>query len=224
MRRDYPGVSLKELCGLFGYKRQSYYKVRSVKELSNRYEEGVLEVVREIRKDQPRIGTIKLQKLVNDRLLGERIGRDRLNNLLRRKRMLIRKRKRYRPKLTDGDGNSIYRDLRKGFKVERINQLWCSDITYIDLNTKENHCYLVLIRDEYSHLIVGYHVGLRMRKEEVVKAMQIALKRELPEGRESFEDRLIFHTDRGGQYKSGLVGKLAERSNLVRSMTSGKEL
>lgn len=219
MKKKYPKESIKNLSELFGYKRQNFYKVVKGNKGKEKYEEEVLEIVKEIREDQPRIGTIKLQYLINKRLKDRGIGRDRLNNLLRSKKLLIRKRKRYRPKLTDGDGNSLYEDLRKGFKVERINQLWCSDITYVDLKTKENHSYLVCITDEYSHLIVGYHFGLRMRKEEVIKALEMALRVELPCGRSGFEDRLIFHTDRGGQYKSGVVCKLVGKSNMVSSMT-----
>ena len=210
-------VSLGELCSLFGYKRQNFYKVRMTYKWRSMYEDEVLSIVREVRVDQPKIGTFKLQSILNSRL-SEPIGRDRLNNLLRDKKLLVRRRKKYRPKMTDGNGKSLYPDFRKGLKVKRINQLWCSDFTYIMLLRGGRHCYLLLITDEYSHLIVGYHLGLRMRSAELLVGLEKALSKQLPEGKQQFDDPLIFHSDRGGQYKSEEFKKRCDKHNIVLSM------
>ena len=220
MKKLYPKVSMEELCGLFGYSRQNYYKISRNYNIRKSYEEQILKEVKEIRKDQPRIGTVKLQVLVNQSSEEISIGRDKLYDLLRSKRMLIRRKKKYRPKETNGDGKSIYPDLRKGLKLNRINQLWCSDITYINIRTKEKHCYLIAVTDEYSHLIVGYHLGLRMRTEELLMAMDMALRQELELGEQVFKKPMIIHSDRGAQYKSERFKSYCKQHNITCSMTA----
>jgi len=81
--------------------------------------------------------------------------------------------------MTNGNGVSIYPDLRKGIKLEMKNQLWCTDITVIELRTKRKHCYLTLITDEASHLIVGYELSKRMQTKDVLKAFEMACKEQL---------------------------------------------
>lgn len=210
-------LSLEKLCGFFEYRRQSFYQVRSTYEERLSYEDEVVELVEEIRVRQPKIGTIKLQMMINDKL-GKRVGRDKLFGILGRHNLLIRRVKKYRPQMTNGNGVSKYLDLRKGLKVERINQLWCSDFTYISLLTRDKHCYLVVITDEYSHLIVGYHIGLRMRYEELSKALMMGIKGELKSGAKKFGEAVIFHSDRGSQYKSEKLKVIFKKYNILGSM------
>jgi len=200
MKELHANVSIEKLCGLFGYTRQNFYKTGKTSKKRNELEDLIIDQVKAIRIDQPRIGTVKLQYLINQKFGSQSIGRDKLHGILEDRKMLIRRRKKFRPKVTDGNGESLYPDLRKGLKVNKINQLWCSDITYIELRTREKHCYLVCVTDEYSHLIVGYHLGLRMKTWQVLQAMQMAVESQLKEGQEAFEKPVIIHSDRGSQY------------------------
>ena len=220
MKELHTNVSMEKLCGLFGYTRQNFYKTSKTSKKRNQLEELIIEQVKAIRIDQPRIGTVKLQYLINQKLGNQYIGRDKLHGILEEKKMLIRHRKKFRPKLTDGNGESLYSDLRKGLKVNRINHLWCSDITYIELRTRQKHCYLVCVTDEYSHLIVGFHLGLRMKAWQVLQAMQMAVDSQLKEEQEAFEEPLIIHSDRGSQYKSVEFKIHAKKWNMKCSMTA----
>lgn len=217
MKELYSTISLAELCGLFGYTRQNFYKVTRCFEYRTSYETTVLNIVKEIRVDQHKIGTIKLQSIINQRI-DIPIGRDRLYKLLKKNKLLIRRRKKYHPQMTDGNGQSKYPDLRKGLKVDKINQLWCSDFTYVSLQTSQRHCYLVCITDEYSHLIVGYHLDLRMRTRELLIALNKALSEQLEERQVKFKSPLIFHSDRGSQFKSDEFQKQCQQHNIISSM------
>lgn len=214
----YPQLLISELSGWFGYTRQNYYKRIAHYNQRVVFEQQVLDFVKAIRERQPRIGTKKLHYLVGEVLGKDCIGRDALYNLLRLHGLLIRRRKRYRPKMTDGNGKSIYPDLRKDFTPTKINELWCSDITYIDLDTEERHCYLVCITDEYSHLIVGYSIALNMKTEQLIKALNQAVKSELDPDKEAFIEPVILHSDRGAQYKSREFQRLLKRYNILPSM------
>jgi transposase InsO family protein len=200
----HPKVSLSTLCGLFGYSRQSWYKVQKTSVVHESQQSGVIALVKEIREDQPRIGGIKLLYLVNQELkkAGDKeIGRDWLYNLLRSNKMLVRPAKKNKPASTNGHGRSIYADLRKDLNVLNINELWSSDITYICVDSSIRHCYVTFVVDEKSHKIVGHHLSTDMTAKETLRALQIAVMAQGVKD-DKFQDSLIFHSDRGSQFKS----------------------
>lgn len=220
MRGLHPDISVQSLCGLFGKSRQAWYKSEQLAIKHQKFNTLVLDFVKKERIDQPRIGTSKLQYLFNKVHLeqGIFIGRDALYNLLRANGMLIRRRKRYRPSSTKGNGESIYPDLRKKLEIREINQLWSCDITYITLNTSDRHCYASFVTDEKSHLILGQHLSLDMTASETLKSLRMAVEREAgPEGK--FAYSLIFHTDRGSQFKSSLFRLFHQKHEIRMSMT-----
>lgn len=219
MKAIHPATPLQDLCDLFGKTRQAYYKQMRRGNTRAEFHRKVLDEVKLIRARQPRIGTKKLQYLINKKLEPEGlvIGRDALYDLLRAHGMLIRVRKKYRPVLTNGNGESIYPDFRKSLITRGINELWSSDITYIDLNTSARHCYATFVIDEHSHLIVGYEVSESMKASEVIMALKKAVKSQAPEAAK-FAHKLIFHTDRGSQYKSALFARYLAKSEIRMSM------
>ncbi len=216
MRSIHPDVSIGELCALFGKTRQAWYKSTTHASEVEVFHGKVLDFVRSIREDQPKIGTFKLWHMLNSQ--GLSIGRDALYDLLRVNGMLIRRRKKYRPASTNGNGESIYPDLRKGLVVSDINQLWCCDITYLDLNTEDRHCYASFVVDEKSHLIVGHHLSLDMTAHQTLKSLEMAVDGQAPAGGK-FGYELIFHTDRGSQFKSHLFRKFHDQHQIRISMT-----
>ena len=106
-----------------------------------------------------------------------------------------------------------YPNLLKGIKASRSNQVWVSDITYID--TKTETAYLSLITDAYSRKIVGHHLHNSLHTDGVAAAMQMAVKQE------QINAPLIHHSDRGLQYCSSQYQQLLARHNITPSMTDG---
>lgn len=95
----------------------------------------------------------------------------------------------------------------------RPNEIWVSDITYIE--TTEGVCYLSLITDAYSHKIVGWAVGPTLETIYPLEALRMALA--------TIDDetasRLIHHSDRGSQYCSAAYVKELKAHNIMISMT-----
>jgi putative transposase len=220
MASIHPEVSLNTLCELFGYSRQSWYKVRKTTTAHQELNNKILAIVKATRAEQSRIGTIKLHYLVNKTLSEQEqsIGRDALFDLLRSKRMLIRTAKKHKPASTNGNGKSIYVDLRKDIVVVEINQLWSCDITYILINSSVRHCYATFVVDEKSHKIVGYCVSTDMTAKETLRALQMAVTSQVGENGK-FKKLLAFHTDRGSQFKSHLFQSYLETHEINGSMT-----
>ena len=63
--------------------------------------------------------------------------------------------------------------LIRGFVPTRPNQLWVSDITYIDL--VGDCCYLHLVTDAYSHKIVGWRLSDTLEAEYTLEALRMAI-------------------------------------------------
>lgn len=215
MRIRYKQVGMDFLCGLFGKTRQAYYKSSKQAEKEQTRHGEILAYVRQQREEQPKIGTYKLQHMLRKEKQLE-VGRDALYKLLRANNLLIRRRKKYRPATTNGDGSSIYPDLRKELEADRINQLWSSDITYFGLiEGAAKHCYATFVIDEYSHLIVGFTVAKTMTAVDTLEALQMAVRQQSP----TEEQALIFHTDRGSQFKSTIFQNYLNLHGIQSSMT-----
>jgi transposase InsO family protein len=159
------------------------------------------------------VGTRKLHHMINERLKNEhiQIGRDRLFELLGARKLLIT-RKRNRKQTTDSrHGFNKHRNLIRDLEMTRPNQVYVSDITY--LQTLEGFCYLALITDAYSRKIVGYDLSRSLTIEGSLRALQMALKA-LPSSRQ-----LIHHSDRGIQYCSHAYVDLLVKHGVQISMT-----
>lgn len=97
---------------------------------------------------------------------------------------------------TDSNHNDpIYEDLlEQNFEVDKPNQVWVTDITYIW--TTNGWVYLAIILDLYARKVVGWHVADHMRKDLVLTALTMAVASRQP------NKGLIVHSDRGSQYAS----------------------
>jgi putative transposase len=101
--------------------------------------------------------------------------------------------------------------LMQDFTACRPDQIWMSDITYVD--TKEGTLYVCAIIDLFSKKIVGWHGMHRMPTELVTTAYMRARGSRAP------GKHLIFHSDRGSQYASREFAKLLRRHGAIQSMS-----
>ena len=98
----------------------------------------------------------------------------------------------YRKKRTTipARGHKIYPYLLRNVVIERPNQVWATDITYLPMAT--GFVYLVAILDLYSRKVLAWRVGNAMTTDFCVEALQEALAR--------FGAPGIFNTDQGSQF------------------------
>lgn len=101
-----------------------------------------------------------------------------------------------------------------GLKLERPNQAYVSDITYVE--SDEGVHYLSLVTDAYSRKIVGHHLSKDMKAESVVQAIRSAKKY-----RFDADESLIHHSDRGTQYCSDTYQKELKKQKIEPSTTDG---
>ncbi len=101
--------------------------------------------------------------------------------------------------------------LERNFIVDKPNQVYVGDITYI--RTAEGWLYLAVVIDLYSRKVIGYKMSNRMTKDIVISALLNALKaRGYPKG-------VIIHSDRGSQYASNEYKRILKQYGLLGSMS-----
>ena len=195
MKQAYPKISVERLCWLFGVTRQAHYKYLRKEKKSLIQAEVIIKMAEEVRKIHPRIGGRKMLILLEPQFRehGIKIGRDAFFELLSAQGMLIRSRKRKWLTTWSRHRFRKYKNLIKEIDVERANQVWVGDITY--LKTKKGYLYLSFITDAYSRKVVGYDVADNLGSVNALHALKMAI-RSLPEGKVN----LIHHSDRGVQY------------------------
>lgn len=143
---------------------------------------------------------------------GVRCGRHRVARLMREAGLQGARRRRYRGTT---DSHHVLpvapNHLAQQFTVQRPNQVWLADLTY--LPTREGWLYLAAVMDLASRRIVGWATSEHIDQRLVLEALDRALASRCP------EPGLLHHSDRGVQYAGlGYQGRLAA-AGLVCSMS-----
>ncbi len=163
------------LCKRFGISKQAGYKRLKKEDEAFSQLQIVKKLVHPIRYEQPYMGTEKIYGLIKNELktLNLKIGRCKLNSILKQNGMLVRKRKKYVTTTNSYHRFRKYPNLIKDISITQPEQVWVADITYIKTDDGSN----------FLHLIT--------------KALKIALKQ-----RKYPDRKLVHHSDRGIQYCS----------------------
>lgn len=92
-------------------------------------------------------------------------------------------------------------------KIERVNQVWSTDITYIRL--QGGFVYLVAVMDWYSRYVLSWEVSTTLDAEFCTSALPQALAQATPE---------IFNTDQGVQFTSRAFTGILKEQKIAISM------
>jgi len=105
----------------------------------------------------------------------------------------------------------VYPYLLRGLSIDRPNQVWCADITYIPM--AKGFVYLVAVMDWFSRRVLSWRLSITMETDFCVEALREAMERHgQPE---------IFNTDQGVQFTSAaFLDELSTRG--VRISMDGK--
>lgn len=200
---------------MFGVDRQYYYRKIKRKIKRQSIAEQVVELVQKIRVYQKRIGTRKLYYLLENELKSLKVGRDKFFDILRANHLLIKPKRNYHTTTMSFHRFRKHPNIIKELNLNRSNQLWVSDITYI--GKREKPCYLSLVTDAYSKKIVGFEVSDTMCTSKVVKALQMAQKQR------KTKEPLIHHSDRGVQYCADDYQYFLNKYKIKCSMTENSD-
>jgi transposase InsO family protein len=201
-----------DTCGLFGVNRQVYYrKVKSEKQ-KRETATKVVSMVSAVRMKLPELGTRKLYNILQSELKGLGVGRDRLFKIIKANHLMIKAKKQYHITTDSHHRFRKHKNLVENILVERPEQLWVADITYI--GTRRYPIYLSLVTDAYSKKIMGFNVSRSLHATGANSALKQALKKRI-----YLEQELIHHSDRGLQYCGDLYQESLKKAKVLCSMT-----
>ena len=175
---EYP---VRLLCRVLGLSASSYYY-----EPTGSDDLSVLVEIEAILAEFPFYGYRRVAVELHRR--GYAVNRKRVLRLLRENDLLRPLRRRVCTTHSER-GLGRYPNLLKGLTVVRPDQVWCADITYIQL--RRQVAYLAVIIDVFTRSIRGWHLGASLSTELVLNALRGALAKRRPE---------IHHSDQGVQY------------------------
>ena len=104
-----------------------------------------------------------------------------------------------KPRLSvGGAGHKVYPYLLRDVAIERVNQVWSTDITYIPM--PNGFMYLVAVMDWHSRYVLSWRLSNTLEVAFCLEALDEALSRSCPE---------VFNTDQGVQFTSAsFTGRL----------------
>ena len=207
--------SVRAICRRFGVSRAAFYKAAKARSRKEVNENLILALVRQEREVNPCAGTKKLLVAIRPELnkAGFDIGKNRLNDLLKREGLLVEPRKVFHCRTTKQDPSLVPSpNLVKGMELTVPDQALCSDITYI--YTEEGFIYLSLVMDMFAKDVVGWAMSDTLETETgPLAALKMAAKAVGP-GKE-----VVAHSDRGCQYGSRAYRALLDALGWKSSMT-----
>ena len=193
-------IPIYRQCALLGLSRSSYY-FRSKRD--DRYNQLLMNLIDEQFTRAPFYGVPRMTAWLNRQ--GHRINPKRVRRLMRLmgleavypRRRLSRAHPEHRK----------YPYLLKNLIIDRPDQVWCSDITYIRLI--QGFVFLVVIMDWYSRFVLAWELSNSLDALFCVSALKQALELSKPD---------IFNTDQGSQFTSEDFLKPLESAGIRISM------
>lgn len=215
IQSKHPQISVRRQCRLLSLNRSSYYyqlrfgsaapddRLSAVQETEKNL--SLMKRIDELYMEHPFYGSRTMTAVLNRDVA--RVNRKRIQRLMR----LMGIQAIYpRPRLSiGGKGHRIYPYLLKNLVIDRPDQVWCADITYIRL--ARGFVYLVAIMDWYSRRVLSWRLSNTLDTEFCLEALEEALEQGKPE---------IFNTDQGCQFTSDSFTRRLSRAEIQISMDS----
>jgi len=185
--RAHPKLSIRRQCQLLSLARSGVYRARHTADADDL---ALMRRLDELFTRWPFLGSRRLTALLRED--GLSINRKRVRGLMRRMGIVALGPK---PRTTKPEpGHKIFPYLLRGLAIERPNQVWAADITYIPLG--RGFLYLVAVLDWASRAVLSWRLSNTMDATFCVAALEEALAR--------FGRPEIFNTDQGSQFTRSL--------------------
>lgn len=111
-----------------------------------------------------------------------------------------------------GELHRVYKYLLKNLKIERPNQVWATDITYIPV--QGGYLYLIAIIDLYSRFVVGWSLSNTMTSQWCKQTLEEAI--------ETYGKPEILNTDQGSQFTSIEFTEYVTKDQRIQMSMDGK--
>ena len=200
----------QELLSVFGIARSTYqyHRRRVVRECpeERQLQQKVMEIYNASRGSA---GSRTISGMLKQR--GESIGRYKARSLMKTLGLVSKQQRKHHYHVANQASVVAANHLAREFTVERPNQVWCGDVTYVWIGT--TWLYLAIVIDLYKRRVVGWACSDSPDSELTAKALQMAYEaRGRPHG-------IMFHSDQGCHYTSQHFRQQLWRYQIKQSMS-----
>jgi len=207
-------LSINKTCDNLQVSKSGYYDWKKRKEPKDA-DKKIRKEIQGIALEFPFYGYKRVSKELHHR--NKQVNHKKVYRIMKEEKLLCRRKKKFKPVTTQSNhGLRTYPNLAKDLKVTGLNQLWVSDITYIQLLREV--VYLAVIIDLFSRKCIGWCLSRSLDTQLTLGALNMAIEK-----RKKFGfAKLIHHSDRGVQYASdAYVERLKQIGALISMSRKG---
>lgn len=193
------------MCKFLSVSRSLFYYKSIEKTLNTEVENHIIDI---FKKSKNNYGTRKIQKeLVK---LEYAVSRRKISDIMKKYALISNYTvKKFVVKKSTPNEDNDPNILEQKFNNKEELEVVVSDLTYVNVGGKWN--YVCLLIDLYNREIIGYSAGKNKNAQLVKEAF---LKVEIP-----LKNIKIFHTDRGSEFKNGLIEEMLKTFSIKRSLS-----
>jgi len=179
---SHPELSVRRQCELLGLSRSTLYYEPATETAENL---ALMRLIDEEYTRHPFYGSRRMAVWLKQEK-GHEVNRKRVRRLMR---LMGLEAIHPKPGLSAGSGHRVYPYLLRGVKVERVDQVWSTDITYVGL--PGGFMYLAAVIDWHSRYVISWRLSNTLDGEFCLEMLEEALGKGKPE---------VFNTDQGVQF------------------------
>ena len=200
LKEDDTALSVRQQCGLLGLNRSTlYYEPVACNEDDLR----LMNAIDELFTKKPSLGVRQMMWRLRDR--GFAVGKKRVRTLMRHMGLfpVFPKKNTSKP----NPEHRVYPYLLRDVPIDRVNQVWSMDITYIRLG--RGFAYLTAVMDWHSRYVIAWRLSNTLTADFCVECLEDALQYGKPG---------IFNTDQGCQFTGEEFIKVLQDAGITISM------
>jgi len=193
-------LSVSQQCELLGLSRSSYYYEPATETAENL---TLMALIDQEYTAHPFLGSRRMTTWLQGK--GHEVNRKRVQRLMR---VMGVEAVYPKPRLSVGGvGHKVYPYLLRGVTIERVNQVWSTDITYIPM--PKGFMYLTAVMDWYSRYVLSWQLSNTLDGGFCLEALEEAFGHGCPE---------VFNTDQGVQFTASSFTARLEAAGVKVSM------
>jgi putative transposase len=207
------------LCRVLGVTRQGYYawKKRPVSRRAQRRQACVAQIQEAHQRSRRTYGSPRIT--VDLKAQQVKICENTVARYMREEGLAARPPRPFRPQTTDSahEHSIAPNTLAQQFARAAPDTGYVADLTYIP--TQEGWLFLAIVLDLFSRKVVGHATAADLKAGLAVAALDQALQQRRPASGAWAEQGLLFHSDRGVQYASGVFRAVLAAHGIEASMS-----
>jgi putative transposase len=212
LHQTYPALSVRTLCHWLGVSRSWYY-AHPITDGRAEADIALRDAIERIVLDFPGYGYRRVTHALRRAGWGP-LNRKRVLRVMREESLLCQLKRCFVVTTDSAHGYRTYPNLLKRVTLDRLDQAWVTDLTYIRLPTA--FAYLACILDAFSRRCISWKPSRQIDTRLTLAALEMAIQQRNP------QPGLIHHSDRGVQYASrDYVSRLEEIEARVSMSATG---